>query len=298
MKKLLLTALIGLSSFTYANVNAVVSILPQQTFLKKIGGDKVNIALMVKPGNSPHTYEPKPSQMREISKADIYFSIGVEFEHTWLERFKNQNKSIVIHDMATNIAKIEIKEHSHHEEGDDNHSNHDEHKEDSHDDQDEDNLDPHIWVSPENVKIIANNIFKTLSEIDSANTHYYKENLNNFLKEINQTDKTIKNILKDTPKHTKFMVFHPSWGYFARDYDLEQFAIESGGKNPKPKQIAYLIEEAKEENVKAVFTAPEFSTKTANQIAKEVGVPVVKVSPLNPKWSENLIGLAKAISNK
>lgn len=302
MKKLLLTALIGLSSFTYANVNAVVSILPQQTFLQKIGGNKVNIALMVKPGNSPHTYEPKPSQMKNISKADIYFSIGVEFEHTWLERFKNQNKSMVIEDMAKDITKIEMTEHSHHEEGHnekhDDHDKHDKNKEDKHDDHEEDNLDPHIWLSPENVKIIAINIFKTLSKIDNKNTNYYKENLNNFLKEINQTDKTIKNILQNIPKHTKFMVFHPSWGYFARDYNLEQFAIESGGKNPKPKQIAYLIEEAKEENVKAVFTAPEFSTKTANQIAKEVGVPVVKVSPLNPKWSENLIGLAKAISNK
>jgi len=94
------------------------------------------------------------------------------------------------------------------------------------------------------------------------------------------------------------MVFHPAWGYFAHEYDLEQLAIESGGKNPKPKQIAFLIKEAKEEKVKAVFTAPEFSTSTANQIAREVGAPVVKVSPLNPNWSENLIGLAKAISGK
>ena len=87
-------------------------------------------------------------------------------------------------------------------------------------------------------------------------------------------------------------------GYFAKEYDLEQLAIEAGGKNPKPKQIAYLIEEAKEEKVRAVLTAPEFSISTAQQIAKEVGVPVIKISPLSPKWSENLIGLAKAISKK
>lgn len=288
MKKLLLTALIGLGSFTYANVNAVVSILPQQTFLKKIGGDKVNIALMVKPGNSPHTYEPKPSQMRDISNANIYFSIGVEFEDTWLKRFTDQNKNMLVKDMSKNIAKIEMKEHSHH----------DEHKEDKHDDHDEDNLDPHVWISPANVKIIANNIYAELSKIDAKNKAYYKKNLMIFLKEIEATDKKIKEILKNTPKHSKFMVFHPSWGYFARDYDLDQLAIESGGKNPKPKQIAYLIEEAKEEKVTAVFTAPEFSTDTAKQIANEVGVQVIKVSALSPNWSENLIGLAKAISNK
>jgi zinc transport system substrate-binding protein len=92
------------------------------------------------------------------------------------------------------------------------------------------------------------------------------------------------------------MVFHPAWGYFARDYGLTQLAIEAGGKNPKPQQLMHLIEEAKHEKVKAVFTAPEFSEKVAKQIAKEVGVVVIKVSPLNPNWSENLIQLAKAIA--
>jgi len=289
MKKLLLTIIIGMSSYLYANINAVVSILPQQTFLQKIGGDKVNISLMVKPGNSPHSYEPKPSQMKDINNADIYFSIGVEFEHSWLKKFQNQNKSMLIKDMGKNITKIEIKEHSHHDE------HHEEKKHDDHDD--EESKDPHIWVSPQNVKIIANNIFQELSKIDEKNTAYYKKNLQQFLQEINQTDKKIKHLLKNTPKQSKFMVFHPSWGYFAKEYNLEQFAIESGGKNPKPKQIVYLIEEAKEEKVKAIFTAPEFSTKTAKQIAKEVGIPVIKISSLSADWSQNLIRLAKTISS-
>jgi len=294
MKKLFMILALSATSFLNANINAVVSILPQQTFLEKIGGDKVNIALMVTPGNSPHTYEPKPSQMRDISRADVYFSIGVEFEDTWLKRFTDQNKNMIVKNMSKNIVKIEMKEHSHHDE----HDNHNEHKEDKHDDHDEDNLDPHVWISPANVKIIAHNIYVELSKIDSENKEYYKKNLTSFLKEIEATDKKIKEVLKNTPKHSKFMVFHPSWGYFARDYDLEQLAIESGGKNPKPKQIAYLIEEAKEEKVTAIFTAPEFSTKTSKQIANEVGVQVIKVSALSPNWSENLIGLALAISNK
>ena len=311
MKKLLMTLALSATSFLYANVNAVVSILPQETFLKKIGGDKVNISLMVKPGHSPHTYEPKPSQMKDISKADVYFSIGVEFEHTWLSKFSNQNSNMLISDMNKNIHKIAIAEHSHHDheeehghdehadehEKHDDHDKHDEHGHNEHEDEHhEDSQDPHTWLSPSNVKIMAQNIFDTLVKIDSKNTEYYKHNLENFLKEINTTDKTIKKLLQNTPKHSKFMVFHPSWGYFAKNYDLEQFAIESGGKNPKPKQIAFLIEEAKEENIKAVFTAPEFSTKAADQIAKEVGIPVVKVSPLSANWSENLIKFAKGIS--
>lgn len=293
MKKLILASLIGLGSFAYANVNAVVSILPQKTFLKQIGGDKVNIALMVKPGNSPHAYEPKPSQMKDIAKADIYFSIGTEFEHIWLPKFANQNKKMKIVSVAKGIKKMAMEEHGH-----ENHAKHDEHNEDEHEGHEHKSTDPHIWTSPDNVKLIAKNFYKYLIKIDKENKDYYKQNLEKFIAKVNNTDKKIKEILKDTPKGTKFMVFHPAWGYFAHQYGLEQIAIEAGGKNPKPKQLAMLIEEAKEEKVKAVFTAPEFSDKAAKVIAKEVNVPVIKVSPLNPKWSQNLQNLAKAIANK
>ena len=298
MKKLLLTTILGATSFLYANINAVVSVLPQKTFVEAIGGDKVNVALMVLPGSYPHTYEPKPSQMKDISNADIYFSIGVEFEHSWLPKFANQNKKMKIGNMAKGIEKLPMGEH-HHEDEEEHKEEKDAHKEHAdHDHEEHDSLDPHIWTSTANVKIIAKNIYDYLVKIDSKNESYYKNNYEKFLEHINQTDRTIKKILIDTQTGTKFMVFHPAWGYFARDYGLVQVAIEAGGKDPKPKQVMYLIEEAKEENVKAVFTAPEFSDKVASQIAKEVGIPVIKVSPLNPKWSENLIQLANAIAHK
>jgi zinc transport system substrate-binding protein len=326
IKKLLLTTILGATGFLYANVNAVVSVLPQKTFVEAIGGDKVDVALMVKPGSSPHTYEPKPSQMKDINNADIYFSIGVEFEHSWLPKFVSLNKKMQIGDMAKGIEKMAMGKHSHgedkHEEDEheedakhDEHNQHDEHKNhneehadhdhqkedhDKHADHDDeyDSTDPHLWTSPANVKIIAKNIYENLVNLDMKNKDYYKKNYEKFIEHVNKTDKTIKRILLDTPTGTKFMVFHPAWGYFARDYGLTQVAIEAGGKNPKPKQVAYLIDEAKEEKVKAVFTAPEFSDKVATQIAKEVGIPVIKVSPLNPKWSENLLNLANAIANK
>ncbi len=296
IKKLLVTTIFTATSFLYANVNAVVSVLPQQTFVKAIGADKVNVALMVKPGSSPHSYEPKPSQMKDISNADVYFSIGVEFEESWLPKFADQNKNMEIVNLAKGVEKIPMGEHHHEEDGHEHEHKTD--KEDHDHEHEHDSLDPHIWTSTANVKIIAKNIFNALVKLDSKNEAYYKNNYEKFLEKINQTDHTIKKILIDTASGTKFMVFHPAWGYFARDYGLTQVAIEAGGKNPKPKQVAYLIDEAKEEKVKAVFTAPEFSDKVAKQIAQEVGIPVIKVSPLNPKWSENLIQLANAIANK
>ncbi len=282
LKKIILSGLIGASSLLFADVNAVVSILPEQTFLKAIGGDKVNVSLMVQPGSSPHTYEPKPSQMEDISKANVYFSIGVEFEDAWLPRFTAQNKNMKIVDLSSGIKKLPMVGHHHHGEEKPKH---------------ESKLDPHVWTSIVNNKIIAKNIYNSLITLDKTNEKYYKANYDAFVGKLDNTDKTIKEILKNTTPKSKFMVFHPAWGYFAAQYNLEQLAIEAGGKNPTPKQIAFLISEAKEEKVKAVFTAPEFSEKVATQIAQEVGVPVIKVSPLNPKVCENLITFAKAIAN-
>jgi zinc transport system substrate-binding protein len=285
MKKvLLILSLLCVTAF--AKLNTVVSILPQKTFLEQIGGDKVNISLMVKPGNSPHTYEPKPSQMVAISKAKLYFAIDIEFEHVWLDRFLNQNKNLKVIDVSKGIKKLPIQKHSH--DDDEHHGHHDK-------DEHNGNLDPHVWTSVLNVKIIAKNIYEALSKYDSLNQAYYKSNYDKFLSKLDETDKKIKSILSKS-HDAKFMIFHPAWGYFAKEYDLIQVAIESGGKKPKPKHVMEIIKEAKEENIKAIFTSPEFSDKVSKQIAKELGIPVRKVSPLNPKWSQNLINFAKAIA--
>ncbi len=270
-------------SLVSADVAVAVSIIPQKSFVEAIGGDRVKVSVMVQPGDSPHTYEPKPSQMVAITKADAYFTIGVEFEKSWMERIKAQNSSMKLFDLSNGIIKIPIVEHHHEGESEHHH-------------EDEENLDPHIWVSPANVRIIAKNIYEALVKLDAQNSNYYKQRYEHFLQSIDAADKEIREILAKTPKGAKFMVFHPSWGYFARDYNLEQLAIEAEGKNPKPQQIAHLIDEAKEEQVHAVFTSPEFSDIAAKQIAKEVGIPVLKISPLASNWSENLITLAQAIA--
>jgi zinc transport system substrate-binding protein len=304
MNKLVLGILfLFITSSLYAKLDVIVSVLPQKTFVEAIGGDKVNTHLMVLPGNSPHTYEPKPSQMKAISKADIYFSIDVEFENVWLPKFRSINKKMKVIDVDDGIEKIAIGEHEH-DEHEEHHDEEKEHEHEEHHEQDKQEhhhhggLDPHIWTSPDNVKTIAKNIYNALVQYDKANKAYYTKNYKQFLNHIKKTDKTIQSIFKETKDGAKFMVFHPAWGYFAKQYHLEQFAIEVEGKNPKPKQIKYLIHEAKEEDVKAIFTAPEFSQKVAKQIARELHIPVLKVSPLNPKWSQNLINLAKAIANK
>jgi zinc transport system substrate-binding protein len=288
MKKITLIFLLS-TTYIFSNINAVVSILPVQTFVKAIGGDKVDVSLMVQPGNSPHTYEPKPSQMVEIAKADLYFAIDVEFEEVWLPKFQNLNPKMQVIDLADDITKMQMQKHQckTEEEQEEHHSEH-EHK----------GQDPHIWTAPANVEIIAQNIYHALIKKDPTHTSYYKKNLDLFVASINETDRQIIHILSSLKDGEKFMVFHPSWGYFAQAYNLTQIAVEVEGKEPKPKELIHLLKEAKEEKVKAIFTQPEFSDTVAQIIAKELQIPVVKVSPLAPNWSENLINIAKVIAGK
>ena len=287
MKKITLLFLLS-TTYILSNINAVVSILPEKTFVEAIGGEKVNVSLMVKPGNSPHTYEPKPSQMLDISKADLYFAIDVEFEKVWLPRFKSLNAKMQVIDLADNIEKIKMQQ-AHHDDSAE-HAHHEGH--------DHEGDDPHIWTAPKNVKIIAENIYEALVKADAQNKAYYRSNLQTFLASVEETDSKIKEILSALKGSRKFMVFHPSWGYFAKAYNLEQIAVEVEGKEPKPKALIRLLKEAKEEKVSAIFTQPEFSDSVSKIIANELHIPVVKVSPLAPNWSENLISIANAIAGK
>ncbi|MCD6653231.1 MAG: zinc ABC transporter substrate-binding protein [Sulfurovum sp.] len=286
MKKIIFLLGSVLYSLAYAKSNIIVSIPPQKTFVQKIAKDKAEVTVMVEPGNSPHSYEPKPSQMVSISKADLYFSIGVEFENVWLDRFKAQNPKLKFVNMDNEVPKIQIAERHQHE---------NEHHDEGHR---HDGRDPHTWTSPKNVAIMAKNIFAALAETDPANEPFYRSNLECFIKEIQDTDAQIKKALKEIKPKSKFMVFHPSWGYFAHEYDLIQIAVEVEGKTPKPKEMIEVINEAKEQKVKVIFTQPEFSDKSAQIIARETGIVVKKISPLDPNWSENLINIANEIGNK
>ena len=288
MKKITLLILLS-TSYIFSNINVVVSILPEKTFVKAIGGEKVNVSLMVLPGNSPHTYEPKPSQMKSLTKASLYFAIGVEFEDVWLPKFKSLNERMEIVDLTQNIELLKMQKHT-------DHSTHDE---DAHQVANAHaGNDPHIWTAPANVKVIAKTIYLALVKADGANESYYKENYKTFLSHIEQTDEKIRDILSKKSKGTKFMVFHPSWGYFAQAYGLKQLPVEMEGKSPKPKELIHLIKEAREEKIVAIFTQPEFSDAIANVIANELKIKVIKVSPLSPKWSQNLVNIANAIAGK
>mgnify|MGYP000622157345 CR=1 FL=1 len=284
-----------------------VSIQPQKFFVQQIGGNRVDVQLMVQPGASPATYEPKPRQMAALSEARLYFAVGVPFENVWLEKIAAANPAMEVVHTDHGIEKRAMAAHhhdredtEHHDEGESQESGH--HAEGHHDHEkrqhhgdaghDKDHhehagLDPHIWLSPQLVKIQARAILNALKEADPGHRNVYESNFRDFAARIDQLDADLKKIFAGK-EDLQFMVFHPAWGYFARDYGLVQVPIEIEGKNPKPAQLQALIAAARSEGIKVIFVQPQFSTKRAKLVAREIGGQVVAADPLALNWLENM----------
>lgn len=282
MKKRLLSLFLMLSvSSIYAKVNVVVSIAPQMSYVQEIGKELVDVTLLAPIGTNPNFYEPKASQMKAVGKAEIYFIMGGNFEKAWLPKIKNQNENMEILNCTTGIEKIDMKFRKKHQKISSNQKP---------------KKDIHVWTTPQNIATIGKNIYEALIRLDSVNKEQYRKNYEAFLEKTKTTDEKIKTILKDVQKDTKFMVYHPAWGYFSKEYNLKQIPIEVEGKEPKLKELQHIIQKGKDFKVKAILTQPEFSTKGARLIANELNIKVVEISPINPNWSENLINLAKTIA--
>lgn len=264
------------STETAEKLDITVSILPQKYFVERIGGENVNVNVMVAPGASPHSYEPKPQQLRSLSEAEAYISIGVPFEKAWMDRIQAANPKMPIVDSTQGIDLLPMVAHHHHGEGDE------EHHEDS-----GENLDPHFWLSPKRVKVHAQTIYQTLVELDPENQSEYQAALEQFLTDIDRLDAEIRQNLAGINQR-KFMVFHPAWGYFADDYGLEMIAIEVGGQEPSAAELAALISEAKEEGIKVIFAQPEFNSQNAQTIAQALDGEVILISALMSNWLEEM----------
>lgn len=280
----------GIISVPLAAVGAetmqvAVSIQPQAYFVKKIGGDFVSVTVLVPPGANPATYEPKPTQMVSISASRVYFAIGVPFEQAWLPKFSSVNPSMAVVRTDAGIQKISM--HTAHHHGASQHQMKDDAGA---------MRDPHIWLSPPLVKIQAANILNGLKQLDSVHAKIYDINFRRFSEEVDRLDADLHRLFSNLGK-VRFLVFHPSWGYFADTYGLEQIPIELEGKDPKPAVLQALIKEAKSSGIKVVFVQPQFSTRSAETIANAIGGEVMAADPLAANWEENLRRQAEKIKS-
>jgi zinc transport system substrate-binding protein len=271
-----------------------VSLVPQKYFVQQIGKELVDVHVMVQPGASPATYEPKPKQMADLSTTKIYFAIGVPFENAWLEKIAAANPNMRVVHTDHDIEKLAMEAHHHHDDQTEEHHGGERHKaehqgEAAHNEGHHEpvGLDPHIWLSPPLVKIQARTILAALQEADPVNGSAYEANFKAFTAQIDQLDADLR---KTFARKTglQFIVFHPAWGYFAHAYGLKQVPIEIEGKDPKPAQLKELVQHSRENGIKVIFVQPQFSTKSAQLVAHEIGGQVAFADPLAENWMANL----------
>lgn len=252
-------------------IGVAVSILPQAEFVESVGGDKVSVTIMVPSGASPHTTELKPRQMTEVAKARMYAKVGsgIEFELAMMDDIEAVNKNMLVVDCSQGVELMGSV------------------------DPDEPGQDPHIWLSPQNAKIMVQNICDGLVQVDPGNKTFYEQNRDAYLQKLDDLDQEIKTKLKDV-QNRAFIVFHSAWGYFARDYNLEQVPIEIGGKEPSAQDVVRIVEEAKARHIKIIFASPQFNPQMAEVIAREIDGKVVFIDQLAEDYILNL----RTVSNE
>ncbi|MCP4297779.1 MAG: zinc ABC transporter solute-binding protein [Proteobacteria bacterium] len=262
---------------TYAApLQVFVTIAPQKYFLQKIGGDLVNVKVLVRPGADPHTYEPSPRQMVAMGRAQLYFTIGTEFERIWLPKLEPANPELKFIAQDRGIAKIKMLDIGDH-----------------HDHDDHNDKDPHIWLSPPLVKQQIQTILSALVAEDPENSKIYQENFARFLAEIDQLNFDLKRLFSG--RKINFAVFHPSWGYFAQAFGLRQIAIEVEGKSPKPRQLEKIIRELQTLKIKTLFVQPQFSQRSAKIVARAAKTRIGVLDSMSENWEDNLREAARLI---
>lgn len=250
-----------------------VTISPYKYFVDQIAKGKVDVNVMVTNGNNPETYEPYAQQMMELSKSALYLKVGsIGFEQTWMKKLQDNAPDMKVIDTSVGIKPAKTPG---------------------------GNIDPHVWMSCSNARIIASNILKALCELEPKNKAFFEKNYQSLLSIIDKRDSTIKESFKKDPDLVrKFVIYHPILTYFARDYQLEQLAIEEEGREPSAAQLKSLIERARKEKIKFCLIQAEFANRNTTTFIKESHTKPMNINPLQGDWNWAMQEAAAAVQGK
>lgn len=248
-----------------SKMKIAVTILPYSGIVKEIGGDKVDVTVLVPPQSACETYEPTPVDIAKAAKSQFYFSVGANyaFEKNLLKGIEENYKNIEVVDCSDGI---EIKENN-----------------------------PHVWLYPAGLKTIAEHIYKSLKKARPEFENYFLINKEKYFKQIDSADALIKTELEPV-KGSKILVFHPSWLYFAGNYGLSQVAIEEEGKEPTAQDLKQIVDLARRYNIKTIFLEPNTSEAPAAAIKEELKADASLLNPMEENILSNLIQTANKIS--
>ena len=269
--------------FGYQNLNAnnsngkigvVVSIGPEVQWVNAVGGDKVNVTLMVPPDDDPHTYEPLPGQLKQVSNAKMYAEIGspLEFETNYMGKIEAANPNLLIVNCSQGITLMPNTAEN-----------------------ESVTMDPHDWVDPKDAEVMVNNIYLGLVKVDPSDQAYFEKNRDNYEAQLETLDNYTAQTLKDK-KGTDILIFHPAFGYYAKDYNLTQIAVMINDEEPSPQRIALLLNTAKVDNITVMYNEPQYDPSYMQSIASQVNGKVLTVNDLDENYLQNMRNVANAFA--
>jgi len=253
----------------------IVSVAPHKFFVNKIAGDTIDVYLIVPAGASSHTYEPTPRQMMHASQASLWFSIGEPFEKRAMQALQSHRSTLQIINLQQNLNLIS---HDHCHKGCCAGS-----------------VDLHFWLSARQAQIQAQTIAQTLTANYPEHAALYRENLAQFLKELQLLDQQIQEVFVNLQKRN-VLVGHPAYAYFCRDYQLNQYSVEIEGKDPTPQQMTKLLSLVRSFETRTIFIQPQYNNKAAQLIAKEIGAKLVTLDPYSENYMITMLEIARAFA--
>ena len=266
------------------------SILPQKYLIDKIILDKYEVNILIPTGASPASYEPSPLQINRLNDSKLYFRIGeIVFEKTWIEKIGAQNPALKIINLSKGISFLESEPH--------NHSTDEQNKHEGEDHVQHSGKDPHIWMSPKNMKVIAKNLLESLIETFPEDTQFFQTNYTGLIREIESID-SIYTESADILRGLNFLIYHPALGYLARDYNMIQHVLEFEGKEPGPAHIARIIDKSMKMNIQYIFVQRQFSIENAKTLAKEINAEIIVIDPLGENWYEQMLEIHNILISK
>ena len=260
-----------------SKITVYTSFYPMYDFTKKVGGDRVNVVNLVPPGMEPHDWEPAPTDIANLDKANMLVYSGAGMEH-WVDKVVKslKNDKLLLVEASKGLALLQ------------GHDEHDSHKPgEGHSDREA--MDPHVWLDPMNAKKQMEAIKTGLVQADPKNADYYEVNYKKYAMELDQLDKEFKEALSPLPRK-EIIVSHQAFSYLAGAYGLTQESIRgiSPDEEPDPARMTEIIRFAKERGVKVIFFEEMVSPKIAETIAKETGAQVMVLSPLENLTDEQV----------
>lgn len=259
-----------------ARPRITVSIEPLRYVVEAIASHRYSVTTLMPQGASPETYEPSPRNMVALGESQLVFRCGtLGFEQTKLPQMLKSVPKVRFVDLSHGIALLQSNHHHHGHEA-------------------SESADPHLWLSPENLKSMAGIVASELCHADAPHAAYYKQRLAAFEKKMNQLNAQLQQMLRQK-QGTAFLIYHPALGYFARQYGLTQLAVENDGKEPSAAYLQQLIGTSQSHNVKVVFISEEHNGRAAQRIATHINARVVRINPLSYDVPQQLLLIAQSL---